>query len=512
MSKFSLLSGGGAIATGGAVVVVVAAGAVYWLGLIGPQDTPSDPVPVVATPQPDQPEPAAASEPEETVVAEPTPAPEPAPTPEPAPVAPSFDVVRIEADGNTLIAGNGPSLADITLFLDDAELATTQADNGGGFVIFTAIPPADVPRVLTLSAQVGDKTILSEDQAIIAPRPIVVAEAEPQLEPTPAAAPEPKPEPTPVAQADPEPKPTPAADPTPAPVVEAETATTVDTADAPQPDQETAPAATEPSTSTTVASTETEQDQSVATAETAVDPSPTPAPAPASQEQPTVPPAEVAQNAPQQPGATAAEGSTPTATATTDNQPVLPNTAAVAPTVIIAGRDGVRINRPRSDTPPAVQDAVALDSIAYSDAGEVNLSGRSGGDGAFVRVYVDNKPVTTSRIAADGTWKTDLPEVDTGIYTLRIDEVDDEGTVTSRVETPFKREERDKLAQPQGSDPKPAVQAITVQPGSTLWAIARDRYGEGQMYVRVFEANKDRIRDPNLIYPGQIFDLPTDNN
>ena len=50
--------------------------------------------------------------------------------------------------------------------------------------------------------------------------------------------------------------------------------------------------------------------------------------------------------------------------------------------------------------------------------------------------------------------------------------------------------------------------AQTVQPGSTLWAIARDRYGEGEMYVRVFEANKDKIRDPDLIYPGQIFTVP----
>ena len=49
---------------------------------------------------------------------------------------------------------------------------------------------------------------------------------------------------------------------------------------------------------------------------------------------------------------------------------------------------------------------------------------------------------------------------------------------------------------------------ITVQPGNTLWAISRERYGRGILYVQVFDANKDKIRDPNLIYPGQIFDLP----
>ncbi|MGR3529772.1 MAG: LysM peptidoglycan-binding domain-containing protein, partial [Sulfitobacter sp.] len=44
--------------------------------------------------------------------------------------------------------------------------------------------------------------------------------------------------------------------------------------------------------------------------------------------------------------------------------------------------------------------------------------------------------------------------------------------------------------------------------GATLWAIARERYGDPFLYVRVFEANRDSIRDPDLIYPGQVFDLP----
>ena len=54
----------------------------------------------------------------------------------------------------------------------------------------------------------------------------------------------------------------------------------------------------------------------------------------------------------------------------------------------------------------------------------------------------------------------------------------------------------------------PAIRAVTVQPGNTLWAIARDNYGEGILYVRLFDANRDRIRDPDLIYPGQVFSVP----
>ena len=101
----------------------------------------------------------------------------------------------------------------------------------------------------------------------------------------------------------------------------------------------------------------------------------------------------------------------------------------------------------------------------------------------------------------------------TGVYTLRVDEVDEDGTVISRSETPFKREEPAALvssAVSGGTDApgRPPIERITVQPGSTLWAIAREKYGEGIMYVEVFDANRDRIRDPDLIYPGQVFELP----
>ena len=55
---------------------------------------------------------------------------------------------------------------------------------------------------------------------------------------------------------------------------------------------------------------------------------------------------------------------------------------------------------------------------------------------------------------------------------------------------------------------KPAPVSVTVQPGFTLWGIAKTEFGDGVLYVQVFEANKDKIRDPDLIYPGQVFTLP----
>ncbi|MCE8472465.1 LysM peptidoglycan-binding domain-containing protein, partial [Rhodovulum sulfidophilum] len=52
------------------------------------------------------------------------------------------------------------------------------------------------------------------------------------------------------------------------------------------------------------------------------------------------------------------------------------------------------------------------------------------------------------------------------------------------------------------------VRVMTVQPGYTLWGIADRTYGRGMQYVKIFEANRGQISDPDLIYPGQIFDLP----
>jgi len=49
---------------------------------------------------------------------------------------------------------------------------------------------------------------------------------------------------------------------------------------------------------------------------------------------------------------------------------------------------------------------------------------------------------------------------------------------------------------------------IVIQPGNSLWRISRVIYGRGIEYTVIYDANRDNIRDPNLIYPGQIFATP----
>ena len=177
------------------------------------------------------------------------------------------------------------------------------------------------------------------------------------------------------------------------------------------------------------------------------------------------------------------------------------------PLVVIAGKDGVKVVQ--SSKQNSSQD-VSVDAISYDETGEVSLTGR-GKPSQIVRIYLNNMPISTAAMDATGQWSTALSEIDAGIYTLRVDELDKTGNVVSRLETPFKRERRQDLAAYMTSVDEPArINVVTVQPGNTLWAIARKRYGRGILYVRVFEENKDKIRNPDLIYPGQVFSLPDD--
>jgi nucleoid-associated protein YgaU len=191
------------------------------------------------------------------------------------------------------------------------------------------------------------------------------------------------------------------------------------------------------------------------------------------------------------------------------------------PTVFVADTQGVKVIQ-SADT--VAQEQVVLDAISYDETGGVRLSGR-GAAASGINLYLDNALTLSTRSDDQGFWSVDGSQIAAGVYTLRIDQIDDGGKVTSRFETPFKREERrqiveavqptvtaeastqsdDTTSQPQAT---PEISAITVQPGNTLWGISRERYGEGILYVRVFEANRDKIRNPDLIYPGQVFVLP----
>ena len=53
-----------------------------------------------------------------------------------------------------------------------------------------------------------------------------------------------------------------------------------------------------------------------------------------------------------------------------------------------------------------------------------------------------------------------------------------------------------------------AQKTYTVKSGDTLWGIAKQFYGSGAKYTTIYNANKGKIKNPNLIYPGQVLKIP----
>jgi nucleoid-associated protein YgaU len=63
-------------------------------------------------------------------------------------------------------------------------------------------------------------------------------------------------------------------------------------------------------------------------------------------------------------------------------------------------------------------------------------------------------------------------------------------------------------AEEQSSGGWDATQWYEVKKGDTLWKIAEQYYGDGSLHTKIFEANKDTIKDPNLIRVGQRLRIP----
>ncbi len=57
--------------------------------------------------------------------------------------------------------------------------------------------------------------------------------------------------------------------------------------------------------------------------------------------------------------------------------------------------------------------------------------------------------------------------------------------------------------------PQTTDQTYTVVKGDSLSKIAKRFYGDAQQWRKIYEANKDQIKNPDLIYPGQTFKIPS---
>jgi nucleoid-associated protein YgaU len=142
---------------------------------------------------------------------------------------------------------------------------------------------------------------------------------------------------------------------------------------------------------------------------------------------------------------------------------------------------------------------LSLDTAEYGANRRLILSGRAA-PGARLNVYAGDRPLGTVTADAAGKWSLSAPHQEgAGRVELRLDELAADGSVAHRVAVPLEAA---------GTSPAALSRGYVVRSGNNLWLIARQLYGEGMRYTAIYRANRHQIRDPNLIYPGQLFTLP----
>jgi len=190
--------------------------------------------------------------------------------------------------------------------------------------------------------------------------------------------------------------------------------------------------------------------------------------------------------------------------------PAAPGGKGETALAVVLPRDGSGaarvLQRPDGSSPtgqgaPAADKPVALsmDALEYDHLGRVVLSGRAA-PGATVQIYAGSQPLATATADAAGVWSaTSTRVVGPGHVELRLDQLGKDARVVQRIVVP--------LAQAAAMELTPG-QTYTVQPGNNLWQISRRAYGVGTRYLIIYSANLSQIRDPERIYPGQVFKLP----
>lgn len=202
---------------------------------------------------------------------------------------------------------------------------------------------------------------------------------------------------------------------------------------------------------------------------------------------------------PEQPRAESQTGTAPPA-ATPNTPPTSPPDSPATPLALLVPPTGP----PRVLQGPAVTPGkLGLGTVDYDEQGAIRFAGNAPPN-APVRVYVDNAPVGDARADGSGAWTLTPGEaVAAGVHRLRVDQLDRAGRVQVRVELPFQR-----VTLPVPPPGTAAGERVVVQPRQNLWRIARITYGRGVRYTVIYAANRDQIRNPNLIFPGQIFTTP----
>lgn len=473
----------------------------------------------------------------------------------PAATAPSFDIVRVEPTGEIVAAGQSSETARVELLVADDLLAGATANATGEWALVSDRPlaPGSYELLVRATGPGGEGDMVEGDRLTVvieAPdRSPLVAITRPGTPTQVVQQPEEQDEaPAVVAEAPP------AEQPESGPGATGETVTVsppqsadAGAAAAPPADGSQAPAAA-------AAGRPDTGSDAPATAE-ASDAAETDAPGEQIAGQPASPEGEAASAEPaaQQPadtGPMAPAESQVAAADTTDAGPepsASEGTAAgeaepaPAQTAETAGDAAVAADQAPPAAAAAGEDAAApqvtIETVEVEEPATLLLGGRADA-GSAVRVYLNNERLADMRAGEGGRWGATLDhDMPPGRYEVRADVVGPSGDVLARAEVRF-----DRVRLASADEPAPAdaggtqsgsavtivargtqggqvafggapgaegeTSVILISRGDNLWRIARKIYGKGIRHTVIYEANKNQIRNPHRIYPGQVFTIP----
>lgn len=186
---------------------------------------------------------------------------------------------------------------------------------------------------------------------------------------------------------------------------------------------------------------------------------------------------------------------------------------------------------------PAVQPALGAPKVAVEaveiDGGKIFVAGTAD-PGRKVRAYANEILLGEAVSSEKGQFLVEATrDLPVGDYIVRVDLLDTDGAkVIARAVVPFQREPGEAVAAvapsvdaaspaPQqeaaSSDKAPATvapkleqvdHAVIIRRGDSLWRISRRVYGHGMRYSTIYLANQQQIRNPDRIWPGQVFKVP----
>lgn len=477
--------GAGGLAAGGAAIAVVLAAFGWWM-------TQGD-APIEAK--------APVSEPPSQVVAPKSSSDDVAFPPEPDPadvsmaaIPPRFDVVRVEPDGASVVAGQATPGSKVELLVDGQPVGTTQTDANGNFVALFTLAPSDTPRVMSLL--VDGKALQSSEQSVI-------------VGPTKAQKPE------------------------------ADTTSVTAALEAPVPGGATGDMAPEVAAEAPVEQPETpqvllaDQDGIVVIQDAGVN-----------GEAVDVSLDSISYD---ETGVVALAGrgaATQTVHIYLDNARIaeglvsengqwrvtLNDVDAGIYTMRIEALDGAENVTSRLETPFKREDPAQLAALSEASidtqAAQANESTNAlvaAKVPAINEVKIPNSDgandATTSALEVAAATGSDgqenpasMPATQEGAETALTEVAPSTpaGIPTASAQLNAELVEGDVVSEAANATGEVASRprVVTVQAGATLWAIARDNLGEGTLYVQVFDANRDKISNPDLIYPGQVFAVP----